>query len=256
MLKYRIIPTLLLKQNGLVKGIQFKNHTYVGDPVNVIRIFNTKEVDELILLDIEAYSNNSLKYDIIKNIVGECFMPLTVGGGIKTVNDVENLINIGVEKVVINTAAIENPNLITEVAQQFGSQAVIVAIDYKLNNNQYEVFIHSGTVPTGITLEQHAKRVEQLGAGEIMITSIDKEGTRKGYDIENIRKISSIMSIPIIASGGADSINDFKIAIKEANASAVAAGTMFTFVGAKRAVLINYPKKEEINKLFDNDSRI
>ncbi|OFX73829.1 MAG: imidazole glycerol phosphate synthase subunit HisF [Bacteroidetes bacterium GWE2_29_8] len=251
MLHYRIIPALLLKENGLYKGVQFKDFRYVGDPINAIKIFNTKEVDELMLLDIEASKlNKPINFELIKNIVGECFMPLSVGGGINNINDIEKLINCGVEKVVLNTSAFYKRELISEAANSFGNQAVVVSVDVRNINNKYEVFTHSGTKATGVEPFDLVKSYQDAGAGEIMITSIDHEGMSKGYDINLIQKITEICTIPVIASGGAGSVEDFAKVIIEGKANAATAGSYFVFIGSKKAVLISYPDKIDLETAF------
>lgn len=251
MLKIRIMPCLLFEDLGLVKTTKFKNPTYVGDPINAVRIFNQKEVDELVFLDIKATSENrlaSIKY--VNKLSDECFMPLTVGGGIKSLKDIKTLFNAGVEKVAINTYAIENPEFVKNAAKNFGSQSILVSIDAKLNSNgQYEVFTHGGTKPTGLEPVRVAKNMEKMGAGEIMINSIDQDGTLSGYDIKLIKLVADAVNIPVIACGGAGSVEDFIKAVKLGHASAVAAGSFFVFYGSRRAVLINFPEKEEIKKL-------
>lgn len=251
MLRYRIIPTLLLKNNGLVKTTRFKNPVYVGDPINAVKIFNEKEVDELILLDITAtLENNELNYKNIEEIISEAFMPIGYGGGIKNIAQIENLFKIGVEKVILNTSAHINPDLIKKAAQVFGNQSIVVAIDIKkdiLGNNR--IYTHSGTKKQNINLLSAIKTYEDLGAGEIFINSIDRDGTMKGYDYNLIKQVSENVTIPVVASGGAGEIDHFLQAIN-AGASAVAAGAMFVFHGVHRAVLINYPKYIELEKLL------
>ncbi|MCL5407046.1 MAG: AglZ/HisF2 family acetamidino modification protein [Patescibacteria group bacterium] len=251
MLKIRLMPCLLFEDLGLVKTIKFQNPTYIGDPINAVRIFNQKEVDELVFLDIKATRENrliSIKY--INKLSDECFMPLTVGGGIRSLKDIKDLFNAGVEKVAINTYGIENPKFIKMAAENFGSQSILVSIDAKLNfNGQYEVYTHEGTKPTGLKPDQVAKEMERMGAGEIMINSIDRDGTFSGYDLKLIKLVADAVNIPVIACGGASSVEDFIQAVKVGHASAVAAGSFFVFYGARRAVLISFPDKKEIKKL-------
>lgn len=251
MLKTRVFPCLLLKGTGLVKTVQFKNPTYVGDPINAVRIFNTKEVDELVLLDITATEEKRPpQFDLISKISDECRMPLSVGGGVRTIEDIRKLLNGGAEKVVLNTHAIRDPNLIEQAANEMGSQSVIVAIDAKRNSDgQYEVFIEGGNKPSGHDPVALAKLMEEKGAGEIFLNSIDKDGTMSGYDIELIRRVSEAVNIPVIACGGAGKIEDFKEAV-QGGAAAVAAGSFFVFHGRRRAVLISFPAKDELENAF------
>lgn len=247
MLKARVIPTLLLRGEGLVKTIGFRNPTYVGDPINAIKIFNDKEVDELILLDITATTaNKGPAFDTIADIAGECFMPVAYGGGISTVEQIRRILAIGIEKVVINSAAIANPDLVAAAAREFGSQAVVVSIDVKKTLlGRYEVRSHAGTKGTGLDPAQWAKTVQDKGAGEIMLTSIERDGTMRGYDLDLIHKVSSAINIPLIAAGGAGKPSDFGLAVAQ-GADALAAGAMFVFHGPHRAVLITYPSQADL----------
>lgn len=252
MLKARVIPCLLLKNKGLVKTVQFKEPRYVGDPINAVWIFNQKEVDELIFLDIMATKeSNKPSIELISKISDECFMPLTVGGGIRSVEDIKELLNAGAEKVSINTYAVENPSFIKEASDVFGSQSIVVSIDAKRHKKGlYEVFTHRGTRPAGIDPVSLAVQMEGMGAGEILINSIDREGTMEGYDIQLIREVSDAVNIPVIACGGAGKLEDFADAINVGHASAVAAGSFFVFHGRRRAVLINFPTREELEPLL------
>ncbi|TAL59629.1 MAG: imidazole glycerol phosphate synthase subunit HisF [Bacteroidetes bacterium] len=254
MLRYRIIPVLLLKNNGLVKTIKFKNPAYVGDPINAVKIFNEKEVDELVILDITATcEKRELNYNKIEEIVSEAFMPVGYGGGIYKLEQIEKLFKLGIEKVIINSAAYSNPSLIKEAAEIFGNQSIVVAIDIKkdlFGNNK--IYSHSGSIKQSIDLKFAIKKFEDSGAGEIFINSIDKDGTMTGYDDNLIRLVSEHISIPVVASGGAGKIEHFANAI-EAGASAVAAGSMFVFHGKHRAVLISYPKYSELEEALRNN---
>lgn len=253
MLKIRVIPTLLMKNNGLVKGQKFVNHKYVGDPINAIKIFNDKEVDELVLLDINAtITGTPINFSLLEEIAGEAFMPMAYGGGIKTINDMDKIFSIGFEKVVLNTVAIYNPELIQKASNTFGNQSIVVSIDVKktlLGN--YTVFIKSGTVKVNKRLDVLVREIAALGAGEIIINSIDREGTLSGYDMDLVGMVSKSVTIPVIASGGAGTMDDFRMA-SQAGASAVAAGALFVFHGPHRAVLITYPKYKELEKLFED----
>jgi len=251
MLKTRIIPCLLLKDLGLVKTVKFSDPKYVGDPINVIKIFNEKEVDELIFLDITAtIENRRPSFGIISKIASECFMPFSYGGGIRSLDDIKKILEIGVEKVSINSYAVENPEFIKEASQHFGSQSIIVAVDVKKNLlGGYEVFTSSGKKATKIDPVEYVRRMERMGAGEILLTSIDRDGTQDGYDLELIERVSRAVNIPVICCGGAGKFEDFRAAIK-AGASAVSAGSIFVFIGPHRAVLISYPYPEDMKKIL------
>ena len=250
MLKTRVIPCLLLKNEGLVKTVNFKDSKYIGDPINAVKIFNEKEVDELVFLDTTATKEGrGPNFELISKIASECFTPFSYGGGIRNLEDLEKILRLGVEKVVINTYAVEKPEFIKEASNKFGSQSITVSIDAKKNKKgDYEIFVNGGTKETGINAVDFAVLMEKKGAGEIILSSIDKDGTMTGYDLELISLVSKFLGIPVIAAGGAGKIEDFKKAIK-AGASAVAAGSMFVFVGQNRAVLINYPSREELSFL-------
>lgn len=254
MLKTRIIPVLLMKNKGLYKGIKFKNHKYVGDPINTVKIFNDKEVDEIIILDIEAsVKNRPIDFDYIKEVVSEAFMPVAYGGGIRSIEDAKKLFNIGVEKIVLNTYAIKKPGLVEELASKFGSQSIVFSLDVKKDFfGRKRVYIKSGTEKTEFKPLELALIMEKKGVGEIMLNDIDRDGTFSGYDLELIKSISSKLNIPLIVSGGAKDIYDFKKA-KDAGAHACAAGSMFVFHMPHRAVIISYPKYEEIKKVLGED---
>ena len=253
MFRPRIIPCLLLKNLGLVKTIKFKKPTYIGDPMNAIRIYNKKKADELIFLDIQATNENrSLNIDLIKKIGEECMMPFAVGGGLKSMNDIESIFASGAEKIVINSAATLDTSIIEQAAAHFGRQSIIVGIDIKRKFwGGYGIFSNSGEKYVKRNLIEYIKEVEEKGAGELFINSIDRDGTYIGYDIDLIKSISNVVSVPVIACGGAGKMSDFKSAVIDGNASAVSAGSMFVFHGEKRAVLINYPNKQEKIDLFN-----
>ena len=250
MLRPRIIPTLLLKNQGLVKGIKFKDYRYVGDPINAVKIFNDKEVDELLFLDITATrEKRGIDLELVQKIADECYMPFSVGGGIRTIEEMRDILSAGAEKISINTIAVTNPSIISNASDIFGSQSVIVSVDFKKTwLGKYRVFTHSGTVKTSLDPLEWAKKAASLGAGEIYLNSIDRDGTMEGYDLDFIKTVTKAVKIPVIAAGGAGSLNDFSKAIHQAGASAVSAGSLFVFHGKRRAVLISYPSKEEINK--------
>ncbi len=253
MLKTRVIPVLLLRDSGLVKGKQFKNHKYVGDPINAVKIFNEKEVDELIFLDISATSNKrEPNFDLISDIASEAFMPFGYGGGITSVKQIEKLFSIGTEKVIINSAAFHNPQLISEASQVAGSQSIVVSMDIKKTLlGGYEVFVENGRTRTKQSPVEYAKKMQDLGAGELIVCSIEREGGAKGYDVKSLDLISNAVDIPVVALGGAGKMQDFSEVINQTHVSAVAAGDMFVFHGKHKAVLITYPDYSEIEKLFN-----
>lgn len=231
MVKKRIIPCLLLKNERCVKGVNFKNHRDVGHPVTNARIYQSQGADELIFLDIEASANQRcISPDLIEKVTNECFMPFTAGGGVKTINDIEKLLRAGADKVSINAAAVEDPEFILKAAKKFGKQCIVVDISYKLNEKrENEVFTLNGEKQTGLDPKEWAKKVESLGAGEILLTSIDREGTRTGYDTNLIKEIADSVEIPVIASGGAGSLEDLREAINNGHASAVSLGSILHF---------------------------
>jgi cyclase len=231
MLKIRIIPTLLWKDYGLVKGVAFDSWRRIGTIIPAIKVYNTRQVDELIIVDIMATrENREPDYETISEFSGECFMPLSVGGGVRTIDHIKKLLRVGADKVVINSAAYENPELITEGAKSFGTQCIVVSIDAKRNNQGwYECFSHSGTVPTGKEVSAWAKHIEQLGAGEIVINNVDYDGTMKGFDLELIRLITDSVKIPVIAAGGAGNYEDIYKAVVDGKAQAVSVASIFHF---------------------------
>ena len=247
----RVIPILLLKNFGLYKSVKFKDHRYVGDPINAIRIFNEKEVDELVFLDIEAtIKKQPPDLQMLADIASECFMPLCYGGGINSIKEIERILYTGVEKVSINTSAFEKPNLIREAVKEFGSSTIVVSIDVKHTLlSGYKVFTRSGKFNTKREPVDYAIEMEQLGAGELLINSIDADGSMTGYDLKLVKKITESVGIPVIACGGAGSIKDMHDVVHQGNASAVAAGSFFVFQGKHRAVLITYPSKEDLCKV-------
>lgn len=254
--RIRVIPSLLMENGGLVKTVQFGKRTYLGDPINIIRIFNDKEVDEVALLDIGATpEKRGPDYAAIEKIASQCFMPLAYGGGITKIEEIQKLFKLGVEKAVLNTSAITTPALITEAAAAFGAQAIMVSIDVKKSwTGKYDVVTRCGKQATGRTPVEWAKEAVRLGAGEILLNAIDRDGTMKGYDLVLIRAITSEVDVPVIACGGANSLDDFRMAVREGHAAAVAAGSMFVFHGKHRAVLINYPTQTSLKKTFATDA--
>jgi len=245
---------LLLRDKGLVKTVKFKESTYVGDPINAVRIFNEKEVDELIFLDIDASrKNENPPFELIKNIASECFMPLCFGGGINSIEHIREIIKCGVEKISINSYAVKEPSFIKKTADIFGSSTIVVSIDVKKNIfGKYSIYINGGKDNTGKDPVEFARLAEQMGAGELLVNSIDMDGTMQGYDIQLIQRISGSISIPLIALGGAGSVEHMKQTVNDGGASAVAAGSFFVFHGKRRAVLISYPAIKEIKSIFDN----
>jgi len=229
--KARVMPTLLFKELGLVKGIGFDSWRRVGSAMQAIKVYNLRDVDELVFLDITATrEGRTPDFETVDELADECFMPLAVGGGIRTVEDVRRLLQVGADKVVINTAAIETPTLITQVSQRFGAQCVVVSIDARRSvGGGYEVYTHAGTVPAGREPVSWAREAELLGAGEILITSIERDGTMSGYDLGLIYPVSAVVSIPVIASGGAGNYEHMAQALREGKVSAVAAASIFHF---------------------------
>lgn len=252
MIRTRVIPSLLLRGQGLVKTVKFKDPTYLGDPINIVKIFNDKEVDELTFLDITATrENRKPPFALIESIASECFMPLGYGGGIRSLEDMKTLYNLGVEKISINTYAVENPAFIQAAAEIAGSQSVCVSIDVKKNFwGRYEVFTHGGTKGSGLDPVKWCQEAEKRGAGELLLNSIDRDGTRLGYDMDLVRQAASAVNIPVVACGGAASIQDLSRVVLEGGASAAAAGSMFVFQGPHRAVLISYPTQQELRNAF------
>jgi len=247
----RVIPVLLLTSAGLVKTIRFKRRIYLGDPINAVRIFNEKEVDELILLDIDAASRQSgPDFDRIADIVSECFMPVCYGGGIRSIEDMRRLFAIGVEKVSLNRAAVETPELVREAAARFGASSIVVSIDVKRRWTGQRRVAAGGADLSDWDPVKFALHAEALGAGELLLTAMDRDGIMQGYDLELIRAVSHAVSIPVIACGGAGSVDDLGHAVRAGGASAAAAGSLFVFRGPHRAVLINYPDPDVLVRVF------
>lgn len=247
----RIIPTLLIEDKGLVKTINFSKSRYLGDPINAVKIFNDKGVDELCILDIRAtLEKRGPDFEYLEDIASEAFVPLSYGGGITTIEEIKRLFYIGYEKVIINTEFIKNPELIRDASKFAGSQSIVVSIDVKTEFlGRRNCYIKSGTEKIKINPIELAKMAEEYGAGEILLNSITKDGTMSGFDLDLIKKVSGSVSIPVIACGGAKDINDLKLALKDGKADAVAAGSMFVYYGKQKAVLINYLEEKEIEKL-------
>ena len=254
MLRPRIIPCLLIQKGGLYKTIKFGDHKYVGDPLNAVRIFNEKEVDELIVLDIDKTKLNlEPDYDLIEKIAAQCRMPLCYGGGIKKVSQVEKIISLGVEKVGISSGAIDNPNLVFEASKKVGNQSIVFIMDLKkhiFRKNSYQVYTLNGTKNQGLDPLEISRKMESLGAGEIVINSIDRDGTLHGYDDFIIDKIYKNISIPLTVLGGLSNIKDLSNMIKKYKLIGLSGGSFFVFKGKYRAVLIQYLSPEQKNELF------
>lgn len=252
MLRSRIIPCLLVRNKGLVKTVQFEDSKYVGDPINAVKIFNEKEVDELIVLDIDATKESrEPDFKMIENLANESRMPLCYGGGVKTVEHAKRIIHLGAEKVALSSAIIANPDLVKEIAKAVGVQSVIVVLDVKKKGlfGKYQVYTHNGTKPTGKDPKELAQQFESFGVGEIVINSIDNDGMMKGYDTKLIDLVRSAVDIPMTVLGGAGHLDDIKEIIKKYKIIGVAAGSLFVFKGKYKAVLINYPNRNEKEKL-------
>jgi len=228
--KIRVMPTLLFKDVGLVKGIGFDSWRRVGSAMQAVKVYNMREVDELVFLDISATrESRGPDFETVDELADECFMPLTVGGGVRTIEDVRRLLQVGADKVAINTAAVDNPNLIRQIAQRFGAQCVVVSIDFRGTNGSAEVYTQAGTMRTGRDPVSWARQAQELGAGEILLTSIDRDGAMRGYDVEVTAQVAAAVSIPVIASGGAAGYDDMRQVIERANVPAVAAASIFHF---------------------------
>jgi cyclase len=249
MRRVRVIPVLLLDTRKIVKTIQFKNPSYIGDPINTLRIFNDKEVDEICILDISVKTNGgSPDLDYIKLLASECFMPLSYGGGVATTEMAMKIFRAGVEKIVFGEAAFKNSNIVTKVAVKAGSQSVVISIDVKKDwLGRQRVFVSNGKDNTGLSPVEYARRMEEAGAGELLVQCIDFEGLQEGYCIDCIREVSQNVSIPVIASGGAGRIEDFLNAVR-AGAAAVAAGSFFVYKGTRKGVLISYPDQKSLTE--------
>lgn len=243
--KTRVMPVLLLQGEGLVKTIHFRNPKYIGDPINAVRIFNEKEVDELIFLDIEAgITRKGPQFTLLASIAEEAFMPMAYGGGISSLDDVKRLFSIGFEKIIVNSITYRNIDLIEKAAAIFGSQSIVGAIDVKRAvPSRYELYSSSGHICEPVGLVEHLVRLTNAGAGEIFVNSIDRDGTLTGYDIQLLNMVSGVVDVPVIACGGAGEIKHLVEAVQEGHASAVAAGSLFVFIGPHRAVLMNYPER-------------
>jgi cyclase len=250
MLRRRLIPVLLLRNKGLVKGVKFKNHKYIGDPINTVKLFNAKEADELVIIDIEATnSGNKIDYGLISDIVSEAFMPIAYGGGINSLTHIEKILKLGIEKVVIGSEAFINPQLISDASYIVGAQSIVVSVDIKKNIlGKNKVYIRNGSVYTNMSPIEYAKKMESLGAGELIVNFIDNDGKGLGYELETLKLMQKELTIPIIGSCGAGSINHFVEVFNNSSVNALAAGDFFVFQGIHKAVLITYPNYNDIQK--------
>lgn len=251
MLQPRIMPCLLIRNNALVKTIKFTDDKYIGDPLNSVKIFNEKEVDELIVLDISATANDRRpNYGLIEQLASECRMPLCYGGGIRTTEEASRIFSLGVEKIALGSSAIYNRDLVAKIARQAGSQSVVVVVDVKKELGRYHVYSHNGTQRTGINFPEFIKSLVDFGAGEIVLNSIDRDGTLMGYDFDLVALTRDLVSVPITALGGAGSLNDFQRLFAEHYSVGAAAGSFFVLKGKYRAVLISYPSHSERESLY------
>jgi len=256
MLLPRITPCLLIHNNGLVKTMEFKTPKYVGDPINAVKIFNEKEVDELIILDIDASVNNlEPNYKMIAKLAAECRMPLCYGGGIKSLKQAKHIISLGVEKIAISSAALEDDFIISNIANELGSQSVVVALDVRKKStlfaSTYKIYTHNAERAHKNDLMEFIKYIEDSGAGEILINSIDNDGQMRGYDVLLAKQIQKEINIPMTFLGGAGSLEDMQMLIKECGTIGAAAGSLFVFKGKYKAVLINYPNRDRKIQIFD-----
>lgn len=250
MLRPRIIPCLLIHKGGLYKTVGFEKPKYVGDPLNAVRIFNEKEVDELMVVDIDATrEGREPDYNLIRNMAAECRMPLAYGGGVRTVEQFQRIIGLGVEKVAVSAAAVADPALVTAAAERIGRQSVVVVMDVRRKGSGWQLFTHNGTRTTGIDAVAFARRAEELGAGEIVVNSIDRDGLMKGYDLDLVRAVRQATSRPLTVLGGAGKLDDIAGLVREFRIIGAAAGSLFVFKGVYRAVLINYPQRADKDAL-------
>ena len=253
MLRPRVIASLLLHNRGLVKTVNFGSPKYVGDPLNAVRIFNEKEVDELAIFDLDATSSSlEPNVDVIRNLARECRMPFCYGGGVKTVQQAARIVSVGVEKVAVGSAIIQDPRLLTEMAKQLGSQSVVAVLDVRHNAalDTYEVWINNGRHNTRRSVVEVAKEAEESGVGEVVLNSIDRDGTMNGYDFNLVRSVRTTITTPMTVLGGAGSLRDIENLFREFGVIGAAAGSLFVFKGPLRAVLINYPNRDQKQKLW------
>lgn len=252
MMRARVIPVLLIKNQGLVKTVRFRDEVYVGDPVNAVKIFNEKQCDELIILDITATKEKKgINFKLVEEIASECFMPLSYGGGISSLHQVEKLLKLGIEKVILNSVLISNPAFLKEAVKSFGSSTIVASIDIKLNLlRQYRIFSHAGFDAKGINLTQFVDGIVESGAGEIMVNSVDRDGTLSGYDFQLALTVTGKIGVPVVFCGGAKDFENIKELLVTTNVNAAAAGCLFVFHGRHRGVLISYPTPEQIGDIY------
>lgn len=252
MLRTRVIPCLLLKNESLVKTVKFREYNYIGDPINTVRIFNELEVDELMFLDIFASKENrDINFKILQDIANECFMPLSYGGNIKSLEDAKRIFEIGFEKVVINSNAYQNLQLIKEISNYFGVQSIVGSLDIKENFwGDKKLYSHHARKKQNIDIIQWAKELESAGVGEILVTSVDKEGSWEGYDCELIKSITDAVQVPVIANGGCGTVEHIADVVKEGNASACAVGSMVVFQKKGMGVLVNFPDRRKLQEVL------
>lgn len=259
MLRPRVIPCLLVKDKGLVKTVKFSDAKYIGDPINAVKIFNEKQVDELIVLDISATSNGqSPDFKMIENLATESQMPLCYGGGVKNIAQAKTIINLGVEKIALSSAILENPTLVSELAEALGSQSVVVVLDVKRKRfgNKYNIWSNNGRINTGKCPIELVKTLQMYGVGEIVLNSIDEDGVMSGYDLILVKKLREHISVPMTIMGGAGSLSDIGRLIEAHGIIGSAAGSLFVFKGVYKAVLINYPSPSEKDKLIDSHFKL
>ena len=253
MLRPRIVPCLLVHDGGLVKTVRFSDPTYVGDPINAVRIFNEKEVDELIVLDIDATARNvDPDFNLIESLAAECRMPLCYGGGVTSVSQAKRIISLGVEKVALSASAVANPAIVSEISAEIGRQSTVVILDVRKRTfgNKYDVYTHNCSRKSGLSAVDFAKELEVRGAGEIVFNSVDRDGTTKGYDLDLARQLRAAVNVPISMVGGAGTLEDIEKLIREVGVLGAVAGSIFVFKGKYRAVLINYPQSEAKEQLI------
>jgi imidazole glycerol-phosphate synthase subunit HisF len=249
----RVIPALLIKDEELVKGKAFESHKIVGDPSNAIRIFSQKEADEIMIFDITASIAGKINFELIERFGEESYVPLAVGGGIRSLTDIEKVLHAGAEKVCLNTSAINNPVLIMDAARRFGSQAITVCVDVRFQSGEYIIYSECGKSKYTNNIINYIRMAEDMGAGELVVSSIDKDGTKSGYDLNLISLVSSSISIPVVALGGASGVDDIRRVSLETSASACAVGAFFTLYGKMNAPLIRYPKPNELEDIRNED---
>jgi len=252
MLKTRVIPVLQLNNDYLIKTVKFEKFDYIGDPINTVRIFNEMEVDELVFLDIKATrEEREPPYHVLREIADECFMPLAYGGGISSLEHAKKIFNIGIEKIIVNSHSFVDVSLISRIAEVYGNQSIILSIDVRRNFfGNYEMYSINGTTRIKRDPVEWARQMEEVGIGEILITSMDRDGTWCGYDLEITKKIAGAVTTPVIVNGGAGKLADFSLAVDICDVSAVAAGSMFVYQKQDMGVLINYPTREELTSVL------